>query len=71
MPRKQLVRKIIKMGASRGVTLGDIIPANWQWVQLKVLDRHENVITLEIVKLVGNNHDAQTSQTNQAGQQDA
>ena len=71
MARKSTVRKIIKMGASRGITLGDIIPANWQWVQLKVLDRHENVITLEIVKLVGNNHDTQTSQTNQAGQQDA
>ena len=71
MAEKSIVRKIIKLGRTRGITLGDIIPANWQWVQLKVLDRHENVITLEIVKLVGNNHDAQTSQTNQAGQQNA
>ena len=69
MSKKPIVRKVLKIGKTRGITLGDIIPSGWQWVQLKVVNESENVITLEILKLVGNNHDTQTSQPNQKHKQ--
>jgi len=54
-------RHVTPHGYSRSITVGRIIPEGWRLVNVQVLERNENSITIKITKLAGLSEDAHTT----------
>jgi len=46
-PKTVYDRRVIKWGNSRVVALGRIIPSNWLFVRVRIIEKTENSITLK------------------------
>jgi len=68
-PKTHYDRKIVRTGYTIAVSMGKIIPKNWEYVRITKMTEDEHSITIRIDKLLGENNDAHTTQTNKANQQ--
>ena len=61
--RKFFDRKVLHYGYSRTLSMGKVIPKEWQYVRMKVVKTSPESITVEITKLLGGESTAQTTPT--------
>ena len=70
VPRRTFFeRKVLPYGSTRTVALGKIIPKHWRYVRINVIDTANNSVTIQIVKLLGDEPIACTPQTNKTSRQ--
>jgi len=62
-PRTFYDRKILRHGYGRQISVGRIIPNDWRYVRIEVLDKGENDIVIKIRKLLGAEINASTTPT--------
>jgi len=47
-----VIRKVMRISRSLAITVSDIIPNDWNYVKLKVVDRGKDRVVIEIVKVI-------------------
>jgi hypothetical protein len=63
-------RKVLKYGYSRTIALGKVVPEEWQYVRVRVLDKNSSRITIELTKLLGSEPLAQNKKPDSTDRQD-
>ena len=47
-----LIRKVVRVGRSIAVTMTDIIPKEWLYVKVRVIERGENKVVVEFERIM-------------------
>jgi len=63
-PRTFFDRKVRHQGYSRSVSLGKVIPKDWQYVRIHIVQISKWAIDLQIQKLLGENKNEQKGNNN-------
>jgi len=45
-------RKVVKQGGARTISVGKILPSDWQMVKISVVERAERVCVLKLEKIM-------------------
>ena len=69
-PRLFFDRRVRETGGTISVSLGKILPHNWYYIRLEVIDRGVNSVTVKFTKLLENEPHASDTPNSQASQQD-
>jgi len=64
-PRTFFDRKVRIEGYTRSLSLGKVIPKDWQYVRIRVINKTQDFIKLEILKLMGGDNDARKNRTSE------
>jgi hypothetical protein len=70
-PKTFFDRKIRPAGYTRYVALGKVLPEDWEYVRLTVINKTPNTIELLIQKLLGAQNHAQVKTDNTTSQQNS
>jgi len=62
-------RKVLTYGSSRTVSMSKVIPKDWTYVRVGIIDKNPNTVTLTITKLMVSESHAQNPQTNKTNRQ--
>lgn len=62
-------RKVLHYGQSRAISLGKVIPKEWQYVRVGIIDKTPNIITVTFTRLLVSESHAQTIKPNQTNRQ--
>jgi len=62
-------RKVIHWGASRTVSLSKVIPKDWEYIRISIVEKTPNQTTLTFTKLLVSESHAQNPQTNKGDRQ--
>jgi len=46
-------RRVLRPGYSATVSMGKIIPKNWAYVRMSIIDQTEKTLTIKLEKLIG------------------
>ena len=68
-PRLFFDRRVRETGGTISVSLGKILPHNWYYIRLEVIDRNDDSVTVKITKLLENKPYASDTATNKTGEQ--
>ena len=67
-PKTFYDRRVRKVGYSRVVSLSKIIPEDWAWVRMRVLNKAPDTLEVLFTKLLGRDEDAQDEGTSKEGE---
>jgi len=56
-------RKVLRTGYGATISVGRLIPKDWRYVRLTLLNKTEDTVTIEIRCLLRNNTNAHTKKT--------
>ena len=62
-------RKVIHYGSSRTISLSKVIPKDWGYVRINIVEKTPNQATITITKLTVSESHAQNPQTNKTNRQ--
>jgi hypothetical protein len=62
-------RKVLTYGSSRTVSLSKVIPKDWTYVRIGIVEKNPNQTTITITKLTVSESHAQNPQTNKTNRQ--
>ena len=62
-------RKVLHYGQSRAVSLGKVIPKEWTYVRIKIIDKDPATVTIAITRLMVSESHAQTPNPNKTNRQ--
>jgi hypothetical protein len=62
-------RKVLTYGSSRTVSMSKVIPKDWTYVRVGIIDKNPNNVTITITKLMVSESHAQNPQTNKTNRQ--
>jgi len=64
-------RKVIHYGASRTISLSKVIPKDWSYVRISIVEKNPISATITITKLMVSESHAQNPQINKGDRQNA
>ena len=62
-------RKILHYGSSRAVALGKVIPKDWEYVRIGIIEKNPATIAITITRLKVTETHAQNTKTNKGNRQ--
>lgn len=62
-PRVFFERKLRVEGHGKSLSVGKVIPKNWTYVRMEVIDRNCDTVTIKVTKLLEDKLDAQVTTT--------
>lgn len=62
-------RKVLHYGQSRAVSLGKVIPKDWEYVRIGVIDKNPATVTIAITRLKVTESHAQNTTANKENRQ--
>lgn len=68
-PRLFFDRLVRTTGCTKSLSLGKVLPKDWGYVRIEVIDREANSLTLKITKLLEATTDAQNTKAHKGSEQ--
>lgn len=70
-PRLFFDRTVRQTGNTKSLSLGKVIPLEWSYVRIEVIDREADSVTIKLTKLLGSDIGAPDSKADKRGKQNA